>query len=58
MSRLEITPQILSFREIERFSDEQIVERIAQRVAQIQGALIEIGKLAVVWKRRHGRQSL
>ena len=46
--------KILQLRQIEQFSDEQILVRIRERAIQARSAFIEIGKLLFVLKKRHG----
>lgn len=48
--------QILTFEEINRLSDEQILERLATRAHQVRRAFIEMAKLIVVLKNRHGER--
>ena len=54
MSNLTLQPSILSIQQIERLTDQQLLQRIGERIAQVRSAFIEIGKLIVIWKVRHG----
>lgn len=54
MSDQPLSKDVLSFEEIEQLSDDQILDRLTQRVGQIRSAFIEIAKLVVVLKKRRG----
>ena len=54
MPETTLSSPILSIQQIEQLTDQQLLQRIGERIAQVRSAFIEIGKLIVIWKVRHG----